>query len=301
MADYLLCGQKGAGKTLLMVSRLRSGLLRGEQVATNLNLNLIHMLPKSCKDVLVYRIPDLPSGDELFGLGKGSDSKNESTFGHLCIDESAVMLNARDWNEGGRTKQSLLRFVPQSRKQHWHTYFITQLQSSMDKQIRGLGEQVVNVFRTDRVPIPIIGGAIRMLMGILGFREGGLLPQYHVGLVFYRGNLTGKWFAATSSLLHASYDTDQIFSHDYPYGLYCYLPPWYFVDRTGEWVGEHYVSSLELYHSSAGVLYGWPGRPKSWDNELPLVPDYVVSPVQKLLGALNHVTILLTPRFILHR
>src|SRR5690349_18379684 len=106
MADYIVTGKKGDGKSLVCVGKIRDWLLAGKAIATNLNLQLEKMLPIGTRNVRCYRLPDYPSVEDMMAIGYGSDSVDEDTFGLIVLDEMAVWMNARDW--GDKRRKALL-------------------------------------------------------------------------------------------------------------------------------------------------------------------------------------------------
>jgi len=233
MADYVVTGQRGAGKSLVMIGRIKEQLLRGRAVATNLDVDVFELF-KDNPDIVFhnfYRLPDRPVGADMHNLGLGCTSMSESDFGDIILDELAIWLNARNWQSDGR--QSLLDYLVQSRKHGWNTFMITQLLTSLDKQARGLLEHHVRCSRADRLRIPLIGWLISFVAKLFGL-SAGKLPQVHLGHVTYGTGPTGimvdRWVYRGKHLYNA-YNTNQKFADDYPHGTYCYLPPSYLVEK----------------------------------------------------------------------
>lgn len=218
MADYLVTGRKGNGKSLICVSRIREALLQGRPVATNLDLRLEHLLPHGMRKAQVYRLPDQPTRADLDAIGCGNPQTghlvDESKNGLVVLDELATWLNARTFSDPKR--QGVLDWLVHSRKLGWDTYLIAQSPNQIDKQVReALVEYHVICRRMDRIKI-------------MGFG----LPRMHVGFVKYgmeRDSITSeKWWYRGNDLFRA-YDTRQKFSSLYAHGLYSYLPPWHLV------------------------------------------------------------------------
>ena len=226
MADYIVQGKKGNGKSLICVSRIRDALLERNIVATNLNLYLEHMLPPSRRDVLVYRLPDKPTADDLKMIGRGlaKGQVDEAKYGSILLDECATILNARTFNDKGRAE--FLDYYVHSRKLGWHTYFICQNMIQIDKQVReSLADLIVTCRRLDRVRIPLIG---MLSKTFLGFELRP--PKAHMATVKYgigtESMLSDRWIY-TGTDLYKAYDTEQVFKDDYDSGVYCYLSPWH--------------------------------------------------------------------------
>lgn len=223
MADYIIHGKKGNGKSLVCVGRIRDALEKGLPVATNLDLKLDEMLSHRLKTVRCYRLPDRPTVEDLDAIGLGSENVDESTYGVIVLDEMATWMNARTFADKGR--QSLLDWFTHSRKRGWDTYFICQNPTQIDKQVReSLVELSVSCKRADRMRIPFIGSLTKMLTG-----HELRMPKIHVATVRYglaNDALINDRWTYRGTDLYKAYDTRQIFKADYSNGLYSYLPPW---------------------------------------------------------------------------
>jgi len=231
---YVITGKLGNGKTLLAVSRIRKYLQEGRRVATNLDLNLEHMLGPKVRKVDAVRVPDKPTAADLEAIGLGCDSVDESRYGLLVLDELGSWLNSRDWGDKGR--QGLIDFLIHSRKKRWDVIFIVQNQSMLDKQVRdALLEYLVTCKRLDKVRVPFFGIIGRVLT--LGAWDGRI-GRVHLGVVAYAAGsvvlsnalIVDRWFYRGTDLFKA-YDTEQVFSSRYAHGLFSYLSPWHLVGR----------------------------------------------------------------------
>lgn len=207
MGNFTVTGELGAGKTVLSVAHVRDEfLLQGKKLASNVDLYLEHLMPAWSKATYT-RVTDYPQLNELMSLGKGSDSKKESTFGAMLFDELSMWLNSHNWNQSGRDE--FIVFQRHLRKRRWHTIFIAQDIESIDKQARNsLVERVVKAGRTDRLKIPFLGTILRL------FGFSGNLPQWHIGEVKYgkdpRARVQARWKYSGQSL-YDGYDTEQEF------------------------------------------------------------------------------------------
>ncbi|HEY9746557.1 MAG TPA: zonular occludens toxin domain-containing protein [Oculatellaceae cyanobacterium] len=207
MANWTLTGELGSGKSIIAVGKIRDFLEEGRAVATNMDIYLEKLMPPSSK-ATITRLLDFPDAPDLWALGLGCPEKDESRYGGLFLDELAVFLNARFWQ--GKARDEVIKYLRHVRKQHWHTFFITQDIESLDAQARrALIEHKVSCKRTDRLSIPLVGWLIRLLG--LG---SGYLPRSHWGIVRYgkddRSPIVETWKYWGSSL-HEAYDTDQVF------------------------------------------------------------------------------------------
>lgn len=228
MADYIVHGKKGNGKSLVCVGRIRDALERGVPVATNLDLRLENMLSPRLKNVRCYRLPDRPTVADLQAIGLGSESIDESTYGLIVLDEMASMMNSRSFADKGR--QELLDWFVHSRKKGWDCYFICQNPLQIDKQVReSLVELSVSCKRADRMRIPFLGSLTKTFTGY-ELR----LPKIHVATVRYGigpDALVNDRWTYRGTDLYEGYDTRQIFKSNYTDGLYSYLSPWHLKGR----------------------------------------------------------------------
>lgn len=224
MADYIIHGKKGNGKSLVTVGRMRDALLERRVVATNLNLYVEHMFPKGLRDFRCYRLPDRPTIDDLLMIGRGSDQIDESSYGIIGLDECASMLNSRTFSDKGRGP--FLDWFVHSRKLGWDSYFICQNPVQIDKQVReSLVELSVSCKRMDRLRVPFIGGLTKILLGF-EIRP----PKIHVATVRYgtghEAMISDRWIYRGTEL-YSGYDTRQVFRENYSDGVYMLLSPWH--------------------------------------------------------------------------
>jgi len=232
MAIYLISGKLGAGKTLSAVGRIRDCLLAGRRVATNLDLHLEHLLPayagrikNGVQPVNCVRLPDKPEVSDLELIGCGNDSMDEDRNGAIVLDELAVWLNSRTFNDKNRAP--VIDWLLHSRKKGWDVYFICQHLEQIDKQVRqALVEYLVICRRLDRLKIPGVGGLIKLLsLGLLS----GKMPKVHIASVRYGTQpdaIKADTWIYQGKDLYNGYDTRQIFSDGYDKGCFSYLPPY---------------------------------------------------------------------------
>lgn len=215
MAVWLITGRLGSGKTLGTIDRIRKHLRKGLRVATNLDLNLDHLMPGWDRSTVI-RVPDLPSAEDLWSLGRGSATPNEEEFGLLVLDELAAWLNARSWNEAGR--KEVVDWMIHARKQGWHVILIAQHADLIDKQLRRSLVEFVGVCRRlDR-------------MKFLGFR----LPRLHLAIVRYGTEqfapIAERWLFRGAHYYKA-YDTRQVFDRETSPGMHSMLSAWHLKGR----------------------------------------------------------------------
>jgi len=270
MAVYLISGKLGSGKTLSAVGRIKDALLQGRRVATNLDLYLDKLLPPFAgspsrgRPVSCVRLPDKPTVDDLELIGPGNDGLDESKNGLIVLDELAVWLNSRTFND--KARMPVIDWLLHSRKKGWDVYFICQHLEQIDKQVRqALVEYLVVCRRLDRMKIPVVGGLLRSLSGGV---ISGTMPKVHVATVRYGTNpdaIKADTWIYRGHDLYAGYDTRQIFSDSYDKGCFTYIPPWHLG-------GRHHLSRWD--------------RIKEWWNP-PKKPRPPLKPKSRLLELLS--------------
>jgi hypothetical protein len=230
MADYLVTGKKGAGKSLFCVGVIRDALLAGKRVATNLNIHIDHLLPASSRATLM-RLPDRPNAEDMIALGRGQEGVVEDENGIIVIDEAGTFLNARSW--GDKERQPLIDWLVHSRKYGWDVYFIAQGIEQLDKQVRTtLLEYRVTVTRTDKWPIPGVTPLVKLISGY-----HLTLPKMHIGTIRHgmeRDSLVIDRKMYLAKDLFRAYDTQQIFAgRETPYSvaLHSVLSAWHVKGR----------------------------------------------------------------------
>ncbi|CAD5109567.1 zonular occludens toxin domain-containing protein [Zestomonas carbonaria] len=227
MAVYIVTGKLGAGKTLLLILRILHYLKSGRRVAVNVDVRMDKLCKPHNRYSRLVRLPDLPSADDLIGLGVGCEEYNEEQFGGIFLDEAGVWLNSRDWNQGGRS--DLLKFFLFLRKRRWDLWLCVQNVNVIDKQVReSIAEHVVYINRWDRLKVPFPFRHIGRLL-TLGIWKGRL-PKMHQAIVKYGAKFNSPkvddWFYRGEEF-YSFYDTTQEYNKDYDKGAYSMLPPGY--------------------------------------------------------------------------
>jgi hypothetical protein len=233
---YSVEGKLGTGKTKFAVWRAKLALLEGRRVAGNVDLFLEHLVPGL--DATYTRLPDKPTAFDLDALGPGATGKyDEDQFGVLLLDELGTWLNSRSFQD--KTRAQVLDWLIHARKHRWEVYLIVQDANMIDRQVReALIEYQCKCLRMDKVMIPLVGKLIRDIAIIIWghkAKKAGALPRFH--LVTSRlGNETKvvaeRWMYRGDDL-HEGYNTEQVFTPDYPHGVHCVLPPWERVKSLG--------------------------------------------------------------------
>lgn len=256
MAFYIVTGKLGSGKSLVCVSKIQQRLLDGRRVATNLNLNVEHLLPPNVQKIDLTRIPDLPAVEDFEALGYGSETfADENKFGLIVLDEGSGNFNAREWAD--KSRQSMIDWLKHSRKYRWDVFIIVQSAAMLDKQIRdSFGEHLVVCKRFDRLSIPFVG---------MWFKFIGLPikpPKIHVGIVRYGMSasdpIVDRWFYRGTKL-YASYDTEQVFNRDTSPAINSYLSPYAVKGHamTKFQIAKFIASSYVVGALIVGLLTAW--------------------------------------------
>lgn len=257
MAVYAITGKLGSGKGKASIDQIRRYLRAGKRVATNCDIFLEHLMPSQSRSSVI-RIPDKPSGVDLYMIGSGNkfiefdpiliDGKDgfeakapapkllpgfdESHNGALVLDECGSWLNTRTYQDKGRAE--LLEWAIHARKYGWDIFFQMQNISQVDKQLRdSLLEYVVRLNRLDRMKVPFVSGALKALT--FGAVDGNL-PRMHIGVVRLGASpdalVADRWVFRGDDLNNA-YNTTQVFSDSYSHGPHCLLSAWHLSARVG--------------------------------------------------------------------
>lgn len=194
----VVTGRLGSGKSLFVASLIEDAARRGKRIVANFELDFSQYAFSTPLDCTV--IPTRPTSKILQEVGRGSDREDEP--GLMVIDEGAMILNARTWNDKDREK--VIAWFAMSRKLNWDVYVIIQHVSALDKQIREMFCEIyVTCMRLDRIKIPLLGAA---------------LPRIHVAVGRYGSQpnapVTQRWIYRGNKKLYSLYNTSHIFDPD---------------------------------------------------------------------------------------
>lgn len=89
MAVYIVTGKLGAGKTLLLILKILDYLKSRRRVAVNVDVKMNKLCRPDNKYSRLVRLPDLPSAEDLMGLGFGHDTYDEEMFGGIFLTKPA--------------------------------------------------------------------------------------------------------------------------------------------------------------------------------------------------------------------
>jgi hypothetical protein len=276
MAVYAITGKLGSGKGKAAIDQIRRYLRAGKRVATNCDVFLDHLMADRDRSSVI-RVPDKPSAVDLYMIGSGNrfvqfdplithdrdgmsavapspkllTGFDESHNGALVLDECGSWLNTRNFQDKGRAE--LLEWAIHARKYGWDIFFIMQNISQVDKQLRdSLLEYVVRLNRLDRMKVPFVSSALRLLTA--GATDGSM-PRMHIGVVRLGSSPDGivadRWMFRGDDLNRA-YNTTQVFSDTYPHGTHCLLSSWHLSARVV--VPSDFIGPVRPYSLDAVVV-----------------------------------------------
>lgn len=234
MAVYSVEGKLGTGKTKFCVKRAQEALRQGRRVASNVDLYVERLTPEKARSYV--RLPDKPTELDLVAMGHGNpESYDEERNGVLILDELGTWLNSRSFQD--KSRAGIIDWLIHARKFGWDVYLIVQDANMIDRQVReALVEYQCRCMRLDKVRVPIIGGLLGLLGGVVGLPWLGFLPRMH--LVTSRVGegvnkvIAERWMYRGDDL-HVAYDTRQVFTPSYPHGAHSVLPPWDYAPPLG--------------------------------------------------------------------
>lgn len=230
MAVYIVTGALGGGKSLMTVAKLRDYIKKGNRIAGNMNLDLKQLCNSAYSKTSYTRIPDVPTAADLNALGRAYEGKyNDSKFGALVLDECALWLNSREWND--KDRKGLITWLVHARKLGWDVFLLVQEIEMLDSQIRkALCEYIVTCHNIQKIKVPIFSGLWKLFTG----QDRLPLPKMHIGpVILGRAQnpiVVDRW-SCIGTDLYRCYETDQIYSFDYPCGPHSVLSPWHIEGR----------------------------------------------------------------------
>lgn len=207
---YLYSGTPGSGKSLHAAQVIYKGLKSGDAFyLANFPINRDLFTKKELENFGYIR-NDWLNPDILVKFsvlywdmmkekhGKISISKFERGI-RLFIDESQMLFNARDWQSN--SKKGWPTFFSVHRHYGYEVVLITQMDTSLDKQVRGILEY--NCIHRKISNIGVAGAIFSFLLG------GGI---FYYCLVWYpqKERIGGSWFRF-SKKLDSLYDTHALF------------------------------------------------------------------------------------------
>ena len=223
---YIITGHLGSGKSLLAVRIAHDYLKAGRKVASNITLNMDHLMPPRSK-VWATKLPYIPTSEHLQMIGPGYEGPyDENKFGCLLLDEAGTWLNSRDWAD--KDRRGLFSWITHARKFGWDVILIIQDFEALDAQIRrSVTEIFVTCARLDRVKMPFL--PIK-------------LPRIYIAKGLYGGpaGMPFKRWAARGDDYFKAYDTREAVKAEVTYtdqgpidarGSYTMLSAWHLLGR----------------------------------------------------------------------
>lgn len=203
MAVYLVTGKLGNGKSLVAVGKAVEYAEVGRRVVANFHIDFspVCRRPGSrLAQASTVVLPSRPRSADLHALGRGGEGEHDA--GLLILDECAMFLNARNWQDKDREK--VIDWLLHSRKLGWDVMLIVQAQGMLDKQVReAVCEFLVVCRRLDRFKIPFISWIFPVRF-----------PRVHTALVRYglaQNDIKAETWVYRGNHLFACYSTSQIF------------------------------------------------------------------------------------------
>lgn len=140
MTISLYTGSPGSGKSLHMAKELFWHVKMGRSVICNFEINTDRF--RDSKSYHYVSNGDMTPEYLIDFARKYFDNKpyKESSI-YLYIDECSIQFGAREWNAAGR--KQWIEFFQQHRKLGYEIRLISQMDSMIDKNIRGLVEYEV--------------------------------------------------------------------------------------------------------------------------------------------------------------
>src|SRR3569833_2558293 len=136
--------------------RILEYMSMGRRVVTNFPIRVNHLtgfVHRNKAMAVVEVIPDRPTGEQLWALGRGG--ANEENAGLLVHDECSAFLNARQWQS--KDRDSMLDWFIHSRKLGWDVILVAQSPVQLDKQVReAICELYTSIRRLDRIIVPVL-------------------------------------------------------------------------------------------------------------------------------------------------
>lgn len=137
MSISMFTGTPGSGKSFHATQDIISYLKSGKNVISNYPVNYQNVL-KNIKGKFIY-IDNLSLTPQyLIEFAKEHHKKNYKCQTLLVIDEASIIFNSREFNRKDRIEW--IKFLANHRHLNYNVILITQIDTMLDKQIRGLVE-----------------------------------------------------------------------------------------------------------------------------------------------------------------
>lgn len=133
-----MTGTPGSGKSLDMAFRIYCNVRTGKKVVANFDMDVSKL--KNGRELFEQVENEELTPERLVQISKAyfADHKYGEGRLKLYIDESQVLFNSRNWNDGKRP--AWIKFFTQHRKLGYDVYLVAQFDMMLDKQLRALVE-----------------------------------------------------------------------------------------------------------------------------------------------------------------
>lgn len=138
MAIFIFTGTPGSYKSYHATDTIIDYLKSGRNVIANFPVDYKKVLKKEIKGEFIY-IDNLSLTPQyLIEFAKEHHKKNDKCQTLVVIDEASIIFNSREFNRKDRTEW--IKFLANHRHLNYNFILISQLDTMLDKQIRGLIE-----------------------------------------------------------------------------------------------------------------------------------------------------------------
>lgn len=262
-------GKLGTGKSKFSVYVMRQALAFNRRIACNFPVDIGKLLPAFHR-ISYVELPARPKLRDLEALGHGNpESYDEEKNGVLVLDELAVWLNSRNFQEKDRA--DVLHWLVHSRKFGWDVYFLCQNPMQIDRQVReSLLEYSVRMKALDKVRLPMIGYGLQLL-GMRGTYPRGTHSAV-IKLGFDQQSPLVDRIIFKGTDLHECYDTRHVFAEDSQAVAVTHLGPRYFIPlpvRLTRWQRLRAVLGLGV---GQPAFRAGPSAPRSWPESVSRLP-----------------------------
>jgi len=225
----IMSGPLGSGKTLAAVGLVSDYLAEGRKVATNIDIAFSNFKNQAFR-CQCMRVNDIPTARDLKAIGLGHDGErpDEERNGLLILDEAALWLNARSWND--KWRKDVIAWFVHARKLRWDVVIVVQSETVLDKSVVNMfGEYSIKVMNLSKIKMPFVGWIGKLTRG-----RPFMLPKVHKATWFYNGSgssLKQDTRSYTGKDVYHLFDTEQGFGHLDERGTYSFLSPWHLKGR----------------------------------------------------------------------
>lgn len=138
MSISLFSGTPGSYKSYHATGEIIEYLKSGRNVIANFPIDYKNVLKKEIKGEFIYIDNLVLTPQYLIEYAKEHHKKNDKCQTLVVIDEASIIFNSREFNRKDRTEW--IKFLANHRHLNYNFILISQLDTMLDKQIRGLIE-----------------------------------------------------------------------------------------------------------------------------------------------------------------